>query len=147
MRKKILVYVFVLVFFMAVPTKTECSTGIGVIIGEPTGLSLKFNNFPILGIAWSFDDYIHVHCDFWLNNYAVSKSVNWYFGIGGKMLIYKNGKGNKDDKIGLGARLPIGLQGFVLKNLEIFGEIVPGLMIVPSTDFDVDAGVGVRLHF
>ncbi len=147
MTKKILFCFFIMVLFMAIPPKTEGSTGIGVILGEPTGISLKFDNFPVLGIAWSFEDHIHVHCDFWLNNSAVSKSVNWYFGIGAKMLIYKNGKGSKDDKIGLGARLPIGLQGFVLKNLEIFGEIVPGFMIVPRTDFDIDAGVGVRLHF
>ena len=122
-------------------------TGVGIIIGEPTGLSLKFGNFPVLGIAWSFENFLLVNCDYWFHNPTLSEPFFWYAGIGGKVGFgeFKKDEGNK---IGLGVRVPVGLQVFLIKNkLELFGEIVPGILLIPSTGFDIDGGIGLRYHF
>ena len=38
--------------------------GAGIVVGEPTGLSFSYNNQFILGTAWSFRNYVHVHGDY-----------------------------------------------------------------------------------
>ncbi|MBN1897938.1 MAG: DUF3996 domain-containing protein [Spirochaetes bacterium] len=138
-----LMAVFIISFMGTTAQASNSGTGIGIIIGEPTGLSLKFGNFPVLGIAWSFDEYIHLHCDYWLKNAYLGGPFDWFIGVGGKLLIYESGK---DDNIGLGLRIPIGLQLFVVDNLEIFGEVAPGILLIPNTDFDIDAGIGLRFY-
>ena len=124
--------------------------GIGIIIGEPTGITMKYNNFPIIGIAWSFNNHFHVHCDYWFHHADVVNKLDWYIGIGLKTIFFtkdSKDKKNEDDKFGLGIRVPFGLQYFILKELELFGEIVPGISLIPATDIDFDFGIGVRYYF
>ena len=117
--------------------------GIGVIVGYPTGLSLKFNNFPVMGIAWNVNGYFHVHADYWIINKPLTDPINWYLGIGGKLRLWTN---QSSSNIGLGLRIPIGLQWFPFNNLELFGELVPGLSFLPGTGFDWDAAIGARFY-
>ena len=125
--------------------------GIGVILGEPTGVSIKYNNFPILGIAWSIDNHFHVHCDYWAHHAVLDGPVNWYAGIGGKMKVYRSdskGRPKDDDsRFGAGLRIPVGLQYYITDQLELFGEVVPGISLIPETSFDLDAGIGLRYYF
>jgi hypothetical protein len=124
--------------------------GIGIIIGEPTGISLKFGNFPVLGIAWSLGNVLHINCDYWLHNTSLSEPFLWYVGVGGKILFgeVREGKNKVEgNEFGLGARIPVGIQVYLIKNkLELFGEIVPGILLIPSTGFDIDFGIGLRYH-
>ena len=117
--------------------------GIGVIIGNPTGLSLKFDNFPVMGIAWNTAGYLHVHADYWLINKTLADPINWYLGLGGKVIFWTD---HRSSNLGLGIRIPVGLQWFPFNNLELFGEIVPGLALFPATGFDWDAGIGARFY-
>ena len=119
--------------------------GIGVILGEPTGLSLRIGNFPILGIAWSLDNYFHFHMDWWIYSGKLAGPLDWYFGIGGKLSVFDANK--QGGAIGLGIRVPFGIDWFIIKPLEFFAEIVPGLALVPATGFDIDGAIGLRFHF
>lgn len=117
----------------------SADTGIGIIIGEPTGLSLKFNRFPVIGVAWSFDDYFQFHIDYWLKTGKLEKSIHWYIGLGAKLRV--NGDAN------LGLRVPVGLFYFISKKFELFGELVPGFLVLEETKLEIGGGLGIRYHF
>lgn len=125
-------------------------TGIGFMVGEPTGLSLKTwtggNNAIDAGLAWSFGRYdaINLHADYLWHNYSVfevdSGSLPLYYGIGGRAVF-------ADDDAVLGARVPVGIDYlFEESPVGIFFEVAPIFNIAPSTDFDVDGAIGVRFY-
>ena len=148
-EKIVLILALLLIITFSGIGNLYASTGVGIILGEPTGLSLRFNNFPIFGIAWSFNNYFHVHCDYWFKNSTLAGPFLWYIGAGGKVLFYSGNdkKGDSKNGIGLGIRVPFGLQIYPIKRLEIFAELVPGMILIPSTDVDLDAGIGIRFYF
>jgi hypothetical protein len=128
------------------------SFGLGVIVGEPTGLSLKFwtsgKNAVDGGLAWSLNDDsdLHVHGDFLWHNFDlinVSKGrMPLYYGIGGRLRVREN----RDDLIGI--RFPVGLDYlFEGAPFDIFLEIVPVLDLAPDTDVDFNAALGGRFWF
>ena len=48
----------------------------------------------------------------------------------------------------LGARVPIGLAYiFAEDKLDVFLETVPVMNLFPSTDFDLNAAIGIRYFF
>jgi hypothetical protein len=131
----------------------QSGIGAGIIVGEPTGLSLKYNKFAG-GIAWSIDDYLHIHFDYWFYNADLVKRLNWFIGGGLKFKIFDdhdNGRDHDNDSddnsTGVGLRIPVGIQYFIIPEFEVFAEIVPGIYLVPDTDFDMDAGIGARYYF
>ncbi|WP_205720123.1 hypothetical protein [Fodinibius halophilus] len=124
--------------------------GIGFIVGEPTGLSLKTwtggGNAIDAGMAWSFGRYeaINIHADYLWHNYETFNEIDSgtlpiYYGIGGRVVL-----GDTDL---IGARIPVGLN-YLLEDSPIgfFFEVVPVINIAPETSFDVDGGIGVRLY-
>ncbi|WP_246043178.1 hypothetical protein [Fodinibius saliphilus] len=124
--------------------------GVGFIIGEPTGLSLKSwtggGNAIDAGLAWSFGRYdaINIHADYLWHNYETfnkvdSGSLPLYYGIGGRLVL--------GDSSFIGARLPIGLN-YLLEDSPVgfFFEVAPIINIAPATSFDVDGGLGVRFY-
>ncbi|MEX2443388.1 MAG: hypothetical protein WD492_07275 [Alkalispirochaeta sp.] len=141
--KKILL-LLLLVLVISVGT-VAADTGVGVILGDPTGVSVLFGNRVALAAAWSLDSYLHLHADLWLLNRPLVDPLNWYFGVGGKLQVVTD-QGSGDD-LRMGARVPFGIQWYVLPELELFAEVAPGVSVVPETDFDVDGGIGLRYHF
>lgn len=124
--------------------------GAGIIVGEPTGISLKYwtgNSTAFDGaIAWSFgnEDALHLHADMLMHNpdlIAVTQgSLPVYYGLGVKIKL--------EDKSKLGIRIPVGIAyQFVEAPFDIFLEIVPLLDLVPATDFGLNAAIGVRYFF
>lgn len=138
--------------------------GLGLIIGEPTGLSGKLwlDNAHAVDflLAFSFDDdhddnlrRLVFGADY-LFHFDVFKprsvELPLYAGIGGKFVFFDNDRGrfDNDDDFGLAVRIPLGIS-LLLKSapLEFFLEIVPGLFIIPSTNADLDGGIGARFYF
>lgn len=123
--------------------------GLGVILGEPTGLSAKMwtsaNTAIDAGLAWSFigNGYIHVHTDVLMHRYAIDVDQGQlpvYFGIGAKLDLASN--------LGLGVRIPFGLAYFFESTpMDIFLELVPVLNLIPATKFTIEGGIGVRYFF
>lgn len=124
--------------------------GLGIMLGEPTGISIKsWNNnrsaFDI-GAAWSFagnNDAIHLHADYllhkWLN---VDKgALAFYYGIGARVVL-------SDPDAKAGVRVPFGLNYIIPDSrVDVFAEVVPILNLTPNTDFDGNGAIGIRYYF
>ncbi|UCE67996.1 MAG: hypothetical protein JSU85_01990 [Candidatus Zixiibacteriota bacterium] len=127
--------------------------GLGIILGEPTGISGKLwtgGNSAVDGaVAWSMHNSasLHLHADYLVHSFS-SRSVEKgrlpiYYGVGGRIKFSEN---NNDNFIGV--RAPVGIEYlFETAPVDIFFEIVPILNLAPDTDFDLNAAVGARYFF
>jgi hypothetical protein len=122
------------------------NTELGVILGEPTGISFKAwqsdNTAIDAAVAWSFGDNgsVHLHADYlrhkWLT--VESGSLAFYYGLGARALFSDDSK--------FGARIPVGLQYmFPETRLSMFFEVAPTLDLIPETSFGVNGGIGIRI--
>ena len=122
-------------------------TGLGIILGEPTGISFKnwtgSASAIDAAIAWSFDDEdsIHLHADFLRHDFGLIDvdpgSMPFYYGVGARLKL--------EDDPRLGVRGPLGLAyHFQDAPFDIFLEVVPMLDLIPDTEFEVDAALGAR---
>ena len=139
----------ILVIFVAISmsaTYAQGNFGIGVILGEPTGLSAKLytggSNAFDFAAAWSFkgDGHLLLQADYvWHSSLtrASSGELMLYYGIGGRVIF--------QDDPRFGARIPVGLDyKFTSAPIDIFLELVPILDLAPSTNFNLGGGIGVR---
>lgn len=126
------------------------NVGLGVMLGEPTGISLKaWNNSRSafdFGVAWSFagsDDDIYLHADYLLHSWidgVEQGQLAFYYGIGGRMVF-------SDDPTA-GIRIPFGLNYLIGEApVGVFMEVVPVLNLTPDTDFDGNGALGIRYYF
>jgi hypothetical protein len=124
--------------------------GLGVILGEPTGFSAKgwidSRSAIDAGLAWSFlhETTFHVHVDYLLHTSDLTERSDMpaYYGIGGRIKAGTAG----GDRIGI--RIVGGIVYFVPDSpVDIFGEIAPILDFSPSTDLQVNGGIGARYYF
>ncbi len=132
--------------------------GLGIMVGEPTGISFKSWKSPSTaidgGIGWGFgkDGFFNVHADYLIHRSQALKnqtnSLPVYFGIGAKLNYRDDEFDDYDAKTILGVRIPLGLAAFIKDTpVDIFAEIVPGLILLPETDFDLDVSLGIRYYF
>jgi len=151
--KPLTIVVFLLAFIVTNAGAVERKRiGLGVIAGEPTGLTGKFmlnsTNGIDVGVGWetSGDNEIHIYGDYLYHLYNIIDVTKGYmplyFGAG---LRYVD-REKKDDK--LGVRIPVGLE-YIFENVDLgaFFELVPVLNLTPDTDFDLEAGIGIRFFF
>jgi len=129
----------------------ERGFGLGIILGEPTGISMKGwvseSNAIDGGIAWSFrrETSLHIHADYLWHKFDVfetKESIPLYYGIGGRIKV-----GRHEDAL-LGARVVVGI-GFLLRDapIDFFFEVAPILDLVPSTEMSGNGGIGARYWF
>ena len=127
-------------------TYAQKDFGIGIILGDPTGLSAKLytgsNNAFDFAAAWSFKGPGHLllQADYvWHSSLSRTSSGLFalYYGIGGRIIF--------SDDPNVGVRIPVGID-YIFSNapVDIFLEVVPVLDLIPSTDFDLNGGIGVR---
>lgn len=156
-RYNILLFLL-LSFIFAAPAYSRNDFGVGMIVGSPTGLSLKkwFGNNAIDAAAGWSSDAFNIHVDYLFHNSSLTNKSNVpiHFGVGGRLRFEDkddNHGHHDDDNDGdtrLGLRIPLGINYLFAKHpFDIFAEIAPVLDIVPETDFSLDAGVGVRFYF
>lgn len=150
MKNRLLaVSMFLLISVLSLQAQDK-NFGIGIILGEPSGISGKLwlgsSNALDLTAAWSFkgDDHLLLQADYVWHSFNIisvsSGRLPIYFGIGGRVLL-------ADDPL-IGVRVPIGLNYmFSDAPVDIFLEIVPILDIAPATDFDLGGGLGARYWF
>jgi hypothetical protein len=130
--------------------------GLGVIIGEPTGLSANAwtSNTSALDLAaaWSFShgDAFHLHGDLVWHRFDlidVSEGrLPFYYGLG---LRLKFNSDQEDDDVRLGLRIPLGLDYLFGGGtpLDTFVEVGPIVDLVPDTDVTLNASIGLRYWF
>lgn len=137
--------------------------GLGVIIGEPTGISAKAWTSPVhafdFGLGWSvggdrigtykgrYDgrSRVHFHMDYlWHAFDAIHSSERFplYYGIGGRI---NTGAGYDAS---LAVRGVFGIEWMPHHTpIDVFLELVPSLQLTSSTSFGLDAGIGARYFF
>lgn len=156
--KKTLLYTFIAALItvsFSVDTNAQATAekgqnALGIMIGDPTGISFKNwtsskTAFDI-GAAWSLEnrDAISIHGDYLWHSYLdVDKgNLAFYYGIGARALFIENA----DSRIG--ARVPLGFNYlFADAPLDLFVEIAPILDLVPDTDLNGDGAIGLRFYF
>jgi len=125
--------------------------GLGIIIGEPTGISFKGwvneRNAIDGGLAWSFtrNGSVHVHADYLWHSFRVFQTqerIPIYYGIGGRIRTGHN------EEAQLGVRVPVGI-GYLFKDapVDLFFEIAPIVDLAPKTELEANAGLGARFWF
>jgi hypothetical protein len=126
--------------------------GLGVMIGEPSGLSGKLwtggGKAFDFGVAWSTDknSSLALHADYVRHKFDFASveqgSLPFYYGIGVRL----RNRDDFDDNIGI--RFPLGLDYlFAESPFDVFFEVVPILELVPDSEFDISAAVGARYFF
>ena len=124
--------------------------GVGIILGEPTGLSAKGWLSETVGIdggaAWSFTggSYFQLHGDLLVHNFKLfaveTGKMGFFYGVGARIRF--------DDDTTFSLRVPVGISyEFEKTPIELFLEIVPMLDLVPATEVDIAGGVGFRYYF
>ena len=127
-------------------------TGLGVILGEPTGISFKqwLGGATAIdaGLAWSFAaDDVHFHMTYLIHAFDWIKStddfgnrLNFYYGVGGRARFERDSRAGGRGVIGL-------VYFFKGAPLDAFVEIAPIMDVVPETDFNLNGGIGMRYFF
>lgn len=126
--------------------------GMGIIIGEPTGLDLKYfvsgSNAIEGAVAWSLSgrNNLHLQAEYLYHRYDLIKvekgRLPLFFGVGGRVEFREHA----DDLVGI--RIPVGLAyEFDNAPFDVFGELVPLLDLAPDTDFDLEGAIGARFYF
>lgn len=154
---------------LAMPLSAEAATkgavGLGVVLGDPTALSMAFrpnDDWYIQGaLGWNLTtDRVALNVDYCMTLATLqaegSSGVTFpfYVGIGGRLRIDDDDWDDwddddwDDDDSSLGIRVPVGLGLMPPKApLEFFVELAPVVELIPGTDLDFDAGIGGRFYF
>lgn len=124
--------------------------GVGIVVGEPTGLSGKYwvssQNAIDAGLAWSFrhSGFLHLHADYlWHFPDAIQSNQRFplYAGIGGRIGFAKN------DAV-LGVRVVGGIAWWPKDTpIDVFLELSPIIDLAPASEFNMNGGFGVRYFF
>lgn len=155
-----------IMFFIIISAKPIAAQdhgfGMGIILGEPTGLSAKLwtssnNAFDFgfgVGLGGDRIKYngiydnsgrVHFHMDYlWHSFNAISSTEKFplYYGIGGRF----NTSGGYEDSFGI--RGVFGIAWFPHNTpIDVFFELVPVFQVTPLTGLGVDAGIGIRYFF
>ena len=133
--------------------------GAGLVVGEPTGISLKYylgdDTAIDAGIGAAFiGKGLQVHADYlwhpWILESKPSFVLPVYVGVGGRVL-NRNGGGGDDDHVRLGVR---GVGGILFDfrevPLDVFVEVAGVADYRTRGDtfgLDINLGAGVRYYF
>ncbi|MDH5186886.1 MAG: hypothetical protein OEZ20_04170 [candidate division WOR-3 bacterium] len=160
MKRVIIISILIVLFWFVTVKAQDSGFGIGIILGDPTGLSFKlwttYTTAVDAAVAWSFRDHdardhdarIHLHADYIIHNFELIKldfnKLPIYYGIGGRIKFVEW----DDHHSRIGVRIPLGLNFIPARvPLDFFVEIVPLLDLAPEVEFDFNGGIGFRYFF
>lgn len=141
----------VLFLFVSVYPAYAQKTGIGLSIGNPTGLNAKYwkdeKTAIDAGMAWSIgrnsnfslhSDYLlHKESAFYLNDVH---PLDFYYGVGGRMEFA--------DDIEIGVRVPVGLAHKIEDSrADVFAEVAPIVDLITKTGLELHLLFGARYYF
>jgi len=139
-------------FQLFAATKGDTSIGLyGSFAGDATGsvgglgITAKFGHIPI-GIKYNFSNpaAIGASVDYHIvDDEKLIDALRFYLGLGAFLGIHFS----SSNPIDLGARIPIGLQFYPIKQLEVYLGAIPTLRFLPSLSLGLGGELGVRIHF
>lgn len=155
MKMQKMMFVFLTTVFMLPAAQAE-DFGLGVILGDPSGLSakMKMDDRHSLDAALAYSSGRHsglqLHMDYlWdrARSWGTTQGpLNMYYGLGGRLNSYDDH--HRNSQLSFGPRGSLGLNFNINNpNLEFFGELALILELIPSIAADLDAGIGVRIRF
>lgn len=139
--------------------------GLGIVLGEPSGLSAKYwlhsRDALDFGLAYSFNSFFAIFADYLYHfpgAFAAQKApisqITPYVGIGAIFFTDTSSARTSSryftstNSAGLGLRIPLGLEWRPSSTpLGIFLELVPGMGIIPATFGFLEGGIGARFYF
>ena len=149
--KHLLIVLLILAFAAAAQVR---DFGLGLIIGEPTGLSAKWNLGSVHAIdfhlAWSFNGGIAAGADWLIHMGWLPAPWRPYLGVGGRMAVHEADKDveNSTDVVHVAGRGLIGCEYLFLEgHLGVAAEIGLGLDFIPAVGFDLSGGLAIRYYF
>ena len=128
----------------------ERKFGLGVIVGDPTGVSAKLwtgqKTAFDAAAAWSSDEngISYLHADYLMHSFNLLQvergSLPFYYGVGGTVRMVKSKKS--------GIRIPLGF-AYIFEGggVDFFVELVPLIILSPDNDFSINSGLGLRYFF
>ncbi len=164
MKRNMIAIVIVLIFVFNFSTIHAQSPqrknfGFGVIVGDPTGGTLKFftqrNNAFVIDFGASYFGSPRIGVDYlWQFNAFNSDIANLYAGSGGTIgfgrgdgFYYKDKYIREKNNVGLGARGVFGVNFIPRRTpLEVFFEVGVLLTLTPDFGSSADVGVGMRFY-
>jgi hypothetical protein len=127
--------------------------GLGVVLGEPTGVNGKYwlsKHTAVDGaFGYSFGDRFRFSMDYLVHTDALlSEDFSFYYGIGGAI---SGGRGYiakpRPGDFALGARGVIGVSHFFKRApLDAFLELAPIIFIAPPLGLSTDFCFGIRVY-
>ena len=169
MKNKILLLLFVSFFsFLSLASDQNAQVpgtfGVGAILGGPTAITgktfLDSKTAVDFGLSFFDNSYTLLYADYLMHfpGFAHTKGFEQligYFGVGGILAITNNTNtsnngfiGTNQGAVGAGVRVPFGVAWNMPKTpVEFFGEIAPGISIIPSTSILIELGIGARYYF
>ena len=156
MKGKVLVLVFGLTLFSALSVSAYTAAvggefSLKLADGLPNSalLSFRLPKFPaVFGLGLTLpkgsDASMVLLADWWLAQGNLVSFVNYYVGPGAFLGISKNAT--------LGVRVPVGLNAYPIKPLELFVEFAPAMSLIDTTGVSIpqwglQAGFGFRFWF
>lgn len=130
---------------------TPDKTGVGLMLGNPTGitakrwLSEKAAVDAGLGFSIGKSTDFNLHSDYLLHQkdafyFNDIHPLDLYYGIGGRMEFA--------DDIELGVRVPVGLvHNFTDQPADIFAEAAPIIDFISKTGLELSFAIGARYYF
>ncbi len=144
----VLLAAFMCVTESATAQRSPGNVGIGLQVGDPSGVTLQFYDpgmsWDFLA-AWDVDDFffLNVHGLF-ARHLGQRQNLHFFYGPGG-FVGFRDRPGDDDDVV-VGISGTFGL-GVLIERFEIYARVTPRLSVIPGTDGDVGAGLGVRYFF
>ena len=148
---------------LALPAAAQLTPGqsssfaIGGQLGDFSGLALKFSagGAPIAFAAgWDLDgrDSFAAEAHWLIKQAPLNRSeiglLYGYYGPGAFLLI-REGRDDRfgdSDTVGVGGSFAFGLGLSFSGPFDVYGQLVPRLLVVPETDFDVGLALGLRYY-
>jgi hypothetical protein len=148
LKNTLLAVVLVLVALSATafsePLDKRDEFGLGAILGEPSGVNAQFywGARSSIGVtaAWSLRDWFFVSADYQVLNRLgdAPPEWHWFYGIGAYLGTPTNSHGL------IGGRIPLGIKYRIPGSVvDIWGEVVPALQLLPDTQGEIHGGIGV----
>lgn len=131
--------------------------GIGVVLGEPTGLSFALRPSERSAfqahISWSLvNDRARANLDYLHTLGTIVPTTGQfrlplYVGLGGTLGVAGDPSPWDEPTPWVGARVPFGLALHPNAPVEVFAEIAPVVYVLPETRPGMEGGLGVRAYF
>jgi hypothetical protein len=157
MKLKLIAAILIAGLCTSMAVAEPSGVGLGLIMGEPTGFSLKVWTSSHVALDaglgyswWRYGQSLQVHGDVLFHTNSLTESEDGflplYFGVGVRIKMADESHDYPDLRAGL--RIPFGLEYvFARVPVGLFFELVPIIDLTPGTYWGGNSAIGFRYYF